>query len=125
MKAVQSDPKAVDVYISSFPKGIQDLLQSIRRTVRMAAPEASEKISWQMPAFYQSGILLCYAAFKNHVSIFPGPETIVAFEKRLKKYHTSKGTIQFPLESPLPTDLIGEIVKYRLKQNLKPTKSPK
>lgn len=125
MRAVQSDPEAVDAYISSFPEGIQELLLCIRRTVRAAAPEAIEKISWQMPAFYECGILLCYAAFKDHVSIFPGPETVGAFEKKLRKYHTSKGTIQFPFENPLPTGLIEEIVKYRLRQKRKQRKSPK
>ena len=119
MKEVQSDSEGVEAYLASFPKDVRERLRSIRKTVRAAAPEATEKLSWQMPALYQGGILLCYAAFKNHISIFPGPEAIVAFQRRLTKYRTSKGTIQFSLDGPLPLNLIREIVTYRLKGNRK------
>jgi uncharacterized protein YdhG (YjbR/CyaY superfamily) len=119
MKGGKSDPDAVAAYIESFPEDVRERLRLIRQTVCAAAPEATERLSWRMPALYQGGILLCYAAFKNHISIFPGPEAIVAFRRKLAKNRTSKGTIQFALDSPLPLDLIRAIVEYRLKENLK------
>ncbi len=114
----QSPPGNIDEYISSFPKNIQSLLQELRNIIRKAAPEAEERISYKMPAFYQKGILVYFAAFKNHIGFFPTASGIAAFENELSEYKTSKGTIQFPLDKPLPPDLVSRIVKFRIGQNM-------
>ena len=110
--------KNIDEYISLFPKEIQDKLKEIRKTIRESAPEASEAISYQMPTFKLNGNLVHFAAFKNHIGFFPTPSGIATFKKELSKYTTSKGTIQFPLDKPIPLDLVRRIVKYRVKENL-------
>ena len=89
----------------------------MRSTVQKAAPHATEKISYGMPTFYYNGNLVHFAAFKNHIGFFPTPSAIEAFEKELKSYKTSKGTVQFPLADPLPLQLIERIVKFRVKEN--------
>ena len=108
---------SVDEYISSFPSDIQRVLQEIRRTIRSAAPEAEEVISYQMPAFKLNGVLVYYAAFNDHVSLFPTGSGIKAFKDELASYKTSKGTVQFPLDKPLPLDLIKRIVEFRVKED--------
>jgi uncharacterized protein YdhG (YjbR/CyaY superfamily) len=110
--------KTIDEYIATFPPNIQTLLQQIRVAVHEAAPEAEEIISYQMPAFKQNGVLVYFAAFKNHIGFFPTASGIEAFQDKLSAYKTSKGTIQFPLDRPLPLDLIREIVRFRVKMNL-------
>ncbi|MBP7831838.1 MAG: DUF1801 domain-containing protein [Candidatus Pacebacteria bacterium] len=104
-------------YIASFPKDIQPLLKIIRATIKKAAPKATEKISYGIPTFELNGNLVHFGGFKTHIGFFPGPAGISAFEKDLAKYKTSKGTIQFPLDKPLPLGLITKIVKFRVKQN--------
>ena len=111
-------PKSVDEYIATFPKNIQVILEELRQAVHEAAPEAEEVISYQMPAFKQNGILVWFAAFKNHIGFFPKVSAIEAFKEELSNYELSKGTIRFPLDKPIPLDLVKRMVKFRVKQNL-------
>lgn len=110
---------SIDEYIASFPEDIQNILNDIRATIRAAAPEATEKISYQMPTFFLNGNLVHFAAFKNHVGFYPTPSGIDEFKAELSKYKGGKGSIQFPIDQPVPLDLIAKIVKYRISENLK------
>ena len=108
----------VDDYMAALPKDARATLEKLRKTIRAAAPRATEGISWRMPTFKQQGGLVCYAAFKNHCSLFPMSTTIVKlFEDELSAYVTSKGTIQFTVEKPLPVALVKKIVKERIAEN--------
>jgi uncharacterized protein YdhG (YjbR/CyaY superfamily) len=115
----------IDEYIASFPEEIQVILEQVRATIHEAAPDAKETISYQMPAFALEGILVYFAAFKNHIGFFPTASGVAHFEKELMKYKTSKGTIQFPLDRPIPFDLIRKIVLFRVKENLAKAKRKK
>lgn len=117
MSAARRAPSSVEAYIAGFPPEVRTVLTRIRATIRKAAPEAIEKISWGMPAYSLDGMLTFFAAFKGHVSIFPGPEGIEKFRKELAPYGTSKGTVRFPFGTPVPYGLIGRIVKFRVKEN--------
>jgi uncharacterized protein YdhG (YjbR/CyaY superfamily) len=108
----------IDGYIAHYPKNIQDILEGLRQSIRETAPDAKEVISYQMPAFKQNGILVWFAAFKSHVGFFPKASAIEAFKNKLAPYKTSKGTVRFPIDEPLPLDLIKEIVKFRVKEDL-------
>ena len=110
--------KTIDEYIESFPKDIQATLRELRQAIREAAPQAEEAISYQMPAFKQNGILVYFAAFKTHIGFFPTPSGIEVFKKKLSTYETSKGTIRFPIDKPLPLELVKEIVRFRVKENM-------
>jgi len=110
--------KTVDEYIASFPKNAQSILEELRQAIRESAPEAEEAISYQMPAFKLNGILVWFAAFKNHIGFYPKTSAIEAFKEELSDYEASKGTIRFPLDKPIPYDLVKKIVKYRVKENL-------
>ncbi len=103
----------------AFSKAVQEKLQGMRKTIHAAAPEAEEKISYQMPTFYLKGNLVHFAAFKNHIGFYPVPSGILAFKKELSAYATSKGGVRFPLDRPLPLALIARIVKYRVAENEK------
>jgi uncharacterized protein YdhG (YjbR/CyaY superfamily) len=107
----------IDDYMKNFPKEVQKKLESIRNLVKKIAPEAQEKISYQMPTFYLNGNLIHFAAFKNHIGLYPTPNGISAFQKELSKYRNAKGSVQFPMDEALPMDLIKRIVKYRLEKN--------
>lgn len=107
---------AVDDYIAGQPAGVQPLLQSVRATIRAAAPEAVEKISWQMPTFWQGENLIHFAAFQSHIGIYPGGEAVGVFADKLAGYKTSKGSIRFPLDRPVDHDLIAEITRWRVQQ---------
>lgn len=109
--------KAIDEYICQFPEDIQKVLNKIRSVIRNAAPDASEKISYQMPTFYLNGNLVHFAAFKNHIGFYPSPSGIEAFKKEIAGYKWSKGAVQFQLDQPVPYDLIEKIVKFRVKEN--------
>ena len=111
-------PKSLDGYIAAFPKNVQVILQELRQAIRDAAPDAQEVISYQMPAFKQNGILVWFAAFKNHIGFFPKSSAIEAFKEKLSRYQTSKGTVRFPINEPLPFDLIKEMAKFRVKEHL-------
>src|SRR5689334_23603755 len=106
----------IDDYIARNPKDVQPLLEKMRKTIRKAAPKAEGRISYGMPAFYQDGILVWFAAFKEHIGFYPKPSAIAAFKKDLSKYEGTKGTIRFPIDKPLPLALVSRIVKFRIKQ---------
>jgi uncharacterized protein YdhG (YjbR/CyaY superfamily) len=110
--------KNIDEYISSAPEGVRPKLEQIRRLIKKAAPEAEETISYSMPAFKQNGILVYFAAFKDHIGFFPTGAGVSHFKKELEAYATSKGTVRFPLDKPIPDKLIEKIVKFRVKENL-------
>ena len=109
--------KTVDEYISAAPEDVRALLEKVRETIRQAAPKAEEVISYNIPAFKLNGMLVWYAAFKNHIGLYPRGSGIEAFKKELAGYKTSKGAIQFPLEKGIPTTLVKKIVKFRVKEN--------
>jgi uncharacterized protein YdhG (YjbR/CyaY superfamily) len=116
-------PKDIDEYIAGFPKGTQNNLERIRATVKKAAPKAEESISYGMPAFKTNGKPLVYfAAFKNHIGFYATPTGHSEFEKELSKYKKGKGSVQFPLDKPMPFNLITKIVKFRVKGNLQRAK---
>ena len=118
MKSDQEGPISIDEYIAGFPEDVQEKLQAIRRTIRQAAPDAQEKISYQMPTFYLKGNLVHFAAFKQHIGFYPTPTGTEAFREELAAYKVAKGTARFPLDKPIPFDLITEIVRFRVKENL-------
>lgn len=112
----------IDEYIETLSEGLQEILKELREVIKAAAPEAQEKISYQMPTFYLKGNLVHFAAHKNHIGFYPTPSGIIAFEKELSIYEGAKGSIKFPIEQPLPLELISKIVKYRVKENLERSK---
>ena len=112
----------IDDYIKAFPLEIQKKLEQIRSTIRQAAPDATEAIKYSMPTFVLNGNLVHFAAFKNHIGFYPAPSGIIAFYKDISFYKSSKGAIQFPLDKPLPLDLVKKIVEYRVKENLNKSK---
>lgn len=107
----------IDEYISGFPEEVQKRLQQIRKVIQKAAPEAVEAISYQMPTFKLNGNLVHFAAFNKHIGFYPAPQGIEQFKEELSKYKGAKGSVQFPLDQPLPLDLIERIVNYRVGQN--------
>lgn len=113
----------IDEYIAAFPADIQTILQKIRATIRKAAPDATEAISYRMPTFKLNGNLVHFAAFKNHIGFYPVPSGIEKFKKELSVYKGAKGSAQFPLDKPIPYGLIGRIVKFRVKENLEKAKA--
>lgn len=127
--ATKTKPKlvnTVDEYIAAFDAGTQAKLQEIRNTIKKAAPAAEEMISYMMPAYkYNGSSLVYFAGYKNHIGFYATPTGHEAFEKELSIYKQGKGSVQFPLDKPLPLTLISKIVKYRLKQNLEKTKAKK
>ncbi len=114
--------ESIDEYIKTFPLDVQKILEKMRQTIRKAVPEAEEAISYQIPAFKLNGDLAYFAAFKKHIGFFPTSSGISAFKKELSKYKTSRGTVQFPLDKPIPYDLITKIVLFRKKENLEKKK---
>jgi uncharacterized protein YdhG (YjbR/CyaY superfamily) len=116
---VQTEYKTIDEYINSFPPDIQSILKKMRQTIREAAPGAEEVISYHMPAFKLNGILVYFAAQKHHIGFYPTASGIAAFKAELTSYNWSKGTVQFPLDKPIPFDLVKKIVTFRVKENLK------
>ena len=110
--------KNVDEYIASYPAEVQVKLQAIRELVKKEAPQATEKISYGIPYYGFNGRLIYFAAFKNHIGLYPMASVILAFKSKLSKYQTSKGTVRFPLDKPLSLTLIRKIVKFRVKENL-------
>ena len=110
--------ESIDDYISQFSPQIQDMLKKMRQAIRMSAPDAQEKISYQMPTFNLHGILVHFAAHRNHIGFYPTPSGIEAFRQELAAFKTSKGAVQFPLDKPLPLDLISQIVRFRVAENL-------
>ncbi|NTU74030.1 hypothetical protein HGB07_07795 [Candidatus Roizmanbacteria bacterium] len=111
-------PKSIDEYIAGFPQDIRETLETIRATIRAAAPDAEEKISYQMPTFTLKGNLVHFAAYKNHIGFYPTPSGIEQFRQDLSVYDCAKGTVRFPLNKPVPLVLISRIVKFRVEENL-------
>jgi uncharacterized protein YdhG (YjbR/CyaY superfamily) len=118
MKTNHKQPETIDEYIAGFPKDIQEILEKVRLTIRSAAPDAEEKISYQMPTFFLKGNLVHFAAFKKHIGFYPVPSGIEEFTAELSIYEGGKGSVRFPLDKPIPYDLIGRIVRFRVKENL-------
>lgn len=121
----KSIPKNIDAYIANYPEEIQVILEKLRATVRKAAPEALETISYQMPTFTLQGNLVHFAACKNHIGFYPAPTGITAFQKELAAYKGAKGSVKFPLDKPLPFDLVTKIVEFRVQENLAKAKAKK
>jgi len=119
MKNNKADFASMDEYIGTFPKDVQNILEEVRRTIKAAAPKAEEKISYNMPTFMLNGKYLIYfAGWKHHISLYPVPVGSDAFNKEVSKYAAGKGTLQFPLDKPLPLKLITKIVKLRIEDDL-------
>ena len=114
----KSAPTSIDNYIAAFPSEVRTLLRKMRATIRKAAPGAKEKISYQIPAFTLEGMLVFFAAHKNHIGFYPRTTGITKFKKELSAYKSAKGSVQFPLDKPIPFGLIGRIVSFRAKENL-------
>jgi uncharacterized protein YdhG (YjbR/CyaY superfamily) len=117
--SVSRKSKTIDEYIKKFPSEVQKLLEEMRETIHAAAPEAAEVISYGIPTFKLNGNLVHFGGFKDHIGFFPTSSGIAAFKKELAGYNVSKGTVQFPLEQPIPYGLVKKIVKFRVKENLK------
>ena len=112
----------INEYIAQFPEEIQLTLEKIRETINVAVPEAEEAIKYGMPTFVLNGNLVHFAAFKNHIGFYPAPSGIDAFMDELAQFRTGKGTIQFPIDKPIPFDLITKVVKFRVNENLEKKK---
>jgi uncharacterized protein YdhG (YjbR/CyaY superfamily) len=123
MATSQTAPKDIDEYIARFPDDVRQILEKIRMTIRKAAPNAQETISYQIPTFTLHGNLVHFAAFKKHIGFYPGPSGVEKFKDELSAYNGAKGSVQFPLEKPVPFSLISRIVKFRLNENLKKTEA--
>ena len=119
MKSKPSAPESIDEYIAGFPPDVQKILAKVRRTIRKAAPDAQEAISYQMPTFTLRGNLVHFAAHKKHVGLYPAPTGTEKFNKELSAYKAEKSTVRFPLDKPIPVDLISQIVKLRVEENLR------
>jgi uncharacterized protein YdhG (YjbR/CyaY superfamily) len=112
----------IDEYINAFPHEVQEHLKQIRETIKNVAPQAKEKISYGMPTFYLNGNLIHFAGYKNHIGLYPAPQGIEAFKDELSIYKGAKGSVQFPLNKPMPLDLIAKITRYRVKNALEKSK---
>lgn len=112
-------PSSIDEYILRFTPDIQETLEMLRKVIKEAAPDAEEKISYQMPTFVLHGNLVHFAAFKNHIGLYPTPSGIDAFKEELSEFKGAKGSIRFPIDKPLPYELISKIVKCRVTENIK------
>jgi uncharacterized protein YdhG (YjbR/CyaY superfamily) len=118
MKTSEKRFETIDEYIATFPRNVQDILEELRRIIRESAPESEETISYGIPTFDLNGRhLVHFAAYKNHIGFYPTSSGITQFKKELSRYELSKGTVRFPINEPIPFDLIRKIVKYRVKEN--------
>jgi len=114
---------SIDEYIATFPEEIRKILKELRSTIKASAPDAEEKFSYGMPTFFLNGNLVHFAAFKTHIGFYPTPSGIEAFKDELSIYKGAKGSVQFPIDKPLPLKLISKIVKFRVAENLKNAKT--
>lgn len=119
MKNESAAPGDMDEYIAGFPSNVRTILEGIRRTIREAAPDAQEAIRYRIPTFILNGNLVHFAAFKQHIGFYPAPSGIEKFKRELSVYAGAKGSVQFPLDRPIPHALIARIVKFRVKENRK------
>jgi len=125
METKHIPPKNIDEYIAGFPKDVQEILQKIRTTIRNAAPEAAEKISYQIPTFTLKGNLVHFAGFKRHIGFYPTPSGLEKYKNELSGYQGSKGAVRFPLDQPIPFDVISKIVRFRVLENLERAETKK
>jgi uncharacterized protein YdhG (YjbR/CyaY superfamily) len=117
MESNKKQFKTISEYVKTFPNDIQSILEKLRQTIRKAAPEAVESISYQMPTFKLNGKALVYfAAFKNHIGFYPIPSGVEAFRKELSPYKAGKGSVQFPIDKPMPYHLVRRMVLFRMKE---------
>ena len=123
MKSNQTIPENVDEYIAGFQPDVQKILKKIRTIIKKAAPDAEETIKYQMPTFTLNGNLIHFAAYKKHIGLYPVPRGAPTFKDELSLYEGEKSTARFPLDKPIPFDLISRIVKFRVEQNLKSSRS--
>lgn len=114
---VPNKTNSIDNYILGFPKETQEILQQVRSTISKAAPEAEETINYGIPTFTLKGNLVHFAGYKNHIGFYPAPSGIETFKKELSIYKGAKGSVQFPIDKPMPLALISKIVKFRVKEN--------
>jgi uncharacterized protein YdhG (YjbR/CyaY superfamily) len=119
----RSAPGTIDEYIAAFPPDVQSILKKIRLTIRKAAPQAQEKISYKMPAFTLDGDLIYFAAFKKHIGVYPPVRGNEQLNKALSRYRGEKGNLKFPLDEPIPYELIARVVKFRLKEHAERARS--
>jgi uncharacterized protein YdhG (YjbR/CyaY superfamily) len=117
MKMADASPQNIDEYIADFPPDVQAILEQIRTTIRKAAPKAEEAIRYRLPTFILNGNLVHFGAFKKHIGFYPTPSGIEAFKDELSKYEGAKGSVQFPLDKPIPLRLISKIVKFRVQES--------
>lgn len=113
---MKQECKTIDEYIAIFPHDVQEKLHKIRNIIREEAPDAQEKISYQMPTFFLNGNLVHFAAYTAHIGLYPAPSGITAFEEEISHYKYAKGSVQFPLDKPIPFELIRKIVSFRVKE---------
>ncbi len=125
MKTKPAVPKTIDEYIAGYPPKVRGILEKIRRTIIKAAPGAEETISYRMPTFMLNGNLVYFAAFPKHIGFYPTPAGVASFQKALSPYKQGRGSVQFPLDKPIPYGLITRIVKFRAKGNLAKAKAKK
>jgi uncharacterized protein YdhG (YjbR/CyaY superfamily) len=118
MTPVRIQYTSIDDYIASFPEETQKILEQIRSTIKNAAPEAKDLINYGIPTFALNGNLVHFAAFKNHIGFYPTPSGIEAFRKELSSYEGAKGSVKFPIDKPMPLDLITKIVKFRVQESV-------
>jgi len=123
MEVKKTTFESIDEYILQFPPDIQEILKMLRKVIKESAPDAEEKISYQMPTFALHGNLVHFAAHKNHIGFYPAPSGIDAFKHELSEYKGAKGSIQFPIGKPMPYELISKIVKFRVTENIKKAES--
>ena len=116
MKTAAGSPKNIDEYIAGFPRDVQEILKQIRTTITKVAPDAEEAIKYQIPTLVLNGNLVHFAAFKKHIGFYPTPSGIEEFKDELSPYESAKGSVQFPIDKPMPLSLIEKIVKFRVKE---------
>jgi uncharacterized protein YdhG (YjbR/CyaY superfamily) len=117
MEKTKVVPETVDQYIAAFPADVKKRMQQLRKTIKAGAPNADELISYQMPGYKYFGMLVYFAAYKNHIGFYPGAGGLLEFYKELSSFKSAKGSVQFPHDRPIPYDMISKIVKFRVKQN--------
>jgi uncharacterized protein YdhG (YjbR/CyaY superfamily) len=122
MISTKTRPKTIDEYIQAAPREAQRKLREMRACIRAAAPGAKEGLKWGMPAFSYRRILVTFAGFRKHIGFYPTPSAVTAFAKELSKFSTAKGSIQFPLEKPLPLSLVRKITAFRVKESVEQDK---
>ena len=119
MESNKNGFNSIDEYIASFPEDVQKILEELRAAIKASAPDAKERISYQMPTFSQKGNLVHFAAYKKYIGFYPAPSGIEAFKQEISGYESAKGSVRFPIDKPMPLELISKIVKFRVAENVK------